>query len=282
MTKARDIFPGQLKLPSLPAHISSSQRSWDTCRRYWALSSVLKLKPKDAKASVNTTFGSLLHTVLETWYSSRLNDRGQDYLLGLLGASLQSTEWPEWMHVEIDDAAAETLRRFYKKYGNDGIEVTNTELKLDIELKGSNRPYVGYIDLVYTLGDTTYIEDIKTSRTSIDPMRYTLFNPALDDYIWAFQKTAGNEKRDVVGSYLFLTPDSARRVVVPRHELSDRGVELAQLASEQATLPLRPRYTWRCGDCGCSSLCAAHLTGRDPRDIIATDFTTAEQREGEE
>lgn len=278
MPRTLSVFPGQVEVEYSPEHISSSQRSWLDCRRYWALSSIMRLRPRDTRQESQLEFGTVLHEVLGTWYSMETKARSLGSLLRLLETTVSEKSWPTWMYEVLGEKLREAISHFHKKFGDDGLLPLGIETQLDATLSGSKRKYLGFADWYYKDGTTIVVEDLKTSPTSIDPSRYTLFNPKADDYLWAI-KQMYPANTDIVFSYLFLTPDRAWRIRVPRHNVDNSGVELAQIAKEQISLPIIPNYGYHCGRCRYQSLCAAFLTGRPVRDIISADFVSGLETE---
>ena len=286
MTRKLEVFPGQLEIDYAPEHISSSQRSWLDCRRYWALSSVQRLRPRDMAMEAKLEFGTALHTILGSWYATPPKERVGSALAHLAEITVQNSNWPNWMIEMLEPKLMQAVGRFNAKFGTDNIEMEGVEYQLSAKLPGSSREYLGFVDWYYWDNDVLIVEDLKTSQTSIDPSRYTLFNPKADDYLWAVKqmipklfKDKKQREAEVVFSYLFLTPDRAWRVRVPRHDFSHAGEELAQIAREQDTLPIVPNYGYACGRCRYQSLCTAFLTGRPVRDIISADFVSGRDQE---
>lgn len=209
--------------------------------------------------------GSLIHAVLGQHYRAAPDARSEDKLHAWLDAQSSVGGFDDVFVGQAKMRAHTILTRFAKRYGNDGIQPLGIEMSLTRTLP-SGIAYHGFADMVYEDGDMIVVEDWKTSLSTIDPTKHTVFNPQGRDYLWAL-----SEKYDparLVMSWLIMTPSSMRRIQTPIGEIKDVAAELDALAVEERSLAILPSYDAKCMWCPYRALCETKLTGGD----VATTF----------
>ena len=266
MSNSVSLFNGLIK-GEWSNHVSSSQRSsWNSCRLRTALSSAAHVTTRDRGIGAKGLLvGTLVHSVLGQHYRTDPSERSEGRLHAWLDAQSVAGGYDEAVRGQAITRAHTMLERYYKRYGRDGIVPLEIEASLTRRLP-SGVDYIGYADMIYEADGMIVVEDFKTSLSTIDPTKHTVFNPQGRDYLWALSQTYDPQR--LVMSWLLMTPASVRRIQTPIGPIWDSEHELDSIAREERTLDITPNYDIHCLWCPYRQLCETHLTGGDVKDTF--------------